>query len=134
MLTHPRELEPDGRPRLRDGHVQGRREEGGFAHAFGFGDAAVDGQGRRAAEGSQDVLGPRRGPVHEELGGIGGEVAEPEGGVGHGKLARGKVSVVWLALAGDVAGAPAGVDEFPVVVVDLDGVPGVASGVFGWQG
>lgn len=32
----------------------------------------------------------------------------------------------------DVPGAPAGVDEFPFAVVDLDGVPGVGA-VFGWD-
>lgn len=66
------------------------------------------------------------------MGAVGGEVAEPEGGVGHAELARGEVFVVRLAPAGDVARAPAGVDEFPVLVVDLDGVPGVARRVFRW--
>lgn len=59
-------------------------------------------------------------------------MAEPEGGVGHAELARREVFVVRLPPAGDVARAPAGVDQFPVVVVDLDGVPGVACGVFRW--
>ena len=133
MLTHPRELEADRRPRLlrRDGHVQGRRQEGSFADAFGFRDAAVDGQGGSAAQGSQDILRPCGRVINEEVGAVGGEMAEPEGRVGHAELARGEVFVVRLAPAGDVARAPAGVDEFPVLVVDLDGIPGVTGGVFG---
>ncbi len=34
--------------------------------------------------------------------------------------------VVWFSLPTHVSSAPAGVDEFPVAVVDFDGVPGVA--------
>ena len=130
MLTHPRELESDRRPGLRDGDVQRRREERRFAYPFGFRDAPVDGQRLRAAQGSQYVLRPCRRVIDEEVGAVGGEMAEPEGGVGHAELAGGEVFVVRLPPAGDVARAPAGVDEFPVGVVDLDGVPGVACGVF----
>lgn len=61
------------------------------------------------------------------------EVPEPEVFVRHGKHPRGEVFVVGLAFTGDVARAPAGVDQLPVPVVDFDGVPGVALG-FGGDG
>ncbi len=53
--------------------------------------------------------------------------------VGHGEHFGRELLVVGLACAGDVAGAPAGVDGFPVAVVDLYGVPGVVGG-FGGHG
>ena len=60
-------------------------------------------------------------------------MAEAEIVVGHGEHFGRELFVVGLAGTGDVSGAPAGVDGFPVAVVDLDGVPGVV-GAFGGHG
>ena len=41
------------------------------------------------------------------------------------------MSIVWLTPAADVTGAPAGIDQFPLSVVNFDGVPSVTLGL-GW--
>lgn len=62
-----------------------------------------------------------------------GEVLDAEFFVGHGEVSRFEALDVRHPGALDMAGAPACVDEFPLAVVDADGVPGVA-GVVGWEG
>ena len=54
-----------------------------------------------------------------------GKVAEAEVVVGHGEHLRGELLVIGLASPFDVAGAPAGVDGFPIAIVDFHGIPGV---------
>lgn len=127
-----------------DDHVGGggdmelRRAEAGFGEAFFFGFAGVHGHGLcgGGAIGAEDVFFPRNlraavGAVEEGF--VGGEVAEAELVIRHGEMARGEFLSVFLVADADVAGAPAGVDELPFTVVDLDGVPGV-SAVFGRDG
>jgi len=60
-----------------------------------------------------------------------GEVARAEFDVGHGEEGWGEGFVIRLAFAVDGSGAPAAVDEFPLSVVDFDGVPGVVMGLWG---
>ena len=61
------------------------------------------------------------------------EVAQTELVVRHGEEARGEILVVGFPRAGDVACAPAAVDELPFVVIDLDRVPRVVA-AFRWDG
>ncbi len=58
-----------------------------------------------------------------------GKVAHAEFDVGHGEEGGREGFVVGLAFAVDASGAPAAVDEFPLSVIDFDGVPGVALGL-----
>ena len=57
-------------------------------------------------------------------------MAEAEIVVGHCEVAGREGLVVGFALAGDVARAPAAVDQFPLPVVDLDCVPGVVAALW----
>lgn len=62
-----------------------------------------------------------------------GEVGPPEHARGGFKLFRVEAgAVAWGRGAGDGAGAPAGVDEVPVVWGQFHGVPGVAGAEGGW--
>ncbi len=118
--------------------MQLRGAEAGFGEAFLLGCAGVDGHGLcgGGATGAEDVLLPRdlRATVGAmEEGFVGGEVAKAELVIGHGEMTGSELFGVLLVADADVAGAPAGVDELPFTVVNLDGVPGVGA-VFGRDG
>ena len=131
VFAHAGELESDGGARggRGDGDFFVSGQEGGFGDALGVCEA-VDLQGF-AAGVAEHVFFPAQGAAvgAEGLRSVGGEVAEAEVVVGHGEHLGRELLVVRLTGAGDVAGAPAGVDGFPVPVVDLHRVPGVV-GIF----
>ena len=81
-----------------------------------------------------NILFPAQSPSarQEEMFFITWEVLDPKLFVGHAELASIELLYVWHAFALYVAGAPAGVDELPFTVVDLDGVPGVTCVVW-WE-
>lgn len=107
------------------------RTEGRFGEALLLDDAGVEHQRRRAARVRADdvflplYLGAAVGAV--EVGFIAREVAEAEVVVAHCEVAGREGFVVGFPLAGDVARAPAAVDQFPFAVVDLHCVPGVVA-------
>lgn len=65
------------------------------------------------------------------MGSVLGEVARAKFDVGHGEEGRGEGFVIRLAFAADVSGAPTAINEFPLPVVDFDGVPGVVMRLWG---
>ena len=144
MRTDTGEAEVDQRPAIIirwDAEMFGR--EGGFGDAFPLDDAGIERQrelaGRvwaedvsfpgHAAAAAAAIRGRRRrgGGGAKKEGFIRREMAEAEFLIGHGEEARLELLAVGFARAGDVAGAPAGVDEFPFAVVDLDRVPRVVA-------
>ena len=61
----------------------------------------------------------------EEMGLVLREMAFAELGVAHGEEGRREGLIIRLPLAGDVSSTPAGVDEFPLPVIDSDRIPGM---------
>lgn len=131
--TDAGELEADG-ARGGDRDAEVRREERIFGEALLLDDAGVKHQRLRAARVRADdvflpaYLGAAIGAV--ELGFVAWEVVEAEFVVAHCEVAGREGLVVWLPLPGDVARAPAAVDEFPLPIVDLDCVPGVVAALW----
>ena len=116
---------------VRDGDFEVAREEGGFGDAFFLDDTGVNGQRVRARRvGAHDIFRPTdpRAPVRAvKVHLVGREMAETEFVVRHGEEARGEIFVVGFSRAGDVACAPAAVDELPFTVVDFYRVPCVVA-------
>lgn len=113
------------------GDVQVAGLDLGYGDAFFVGDAGEGVQGRAEAGFADDVVFPGwvGGAIGaEEVGFVLWVVAEAEFGVGHCEEGWREGFVIGLAFAADVAGTPAGVNEFPFAVVDFDGVPRVALG------
>ena len=129
VLADPFELEADGGALVlggvdRDFQVLG--QDGRLVDAF-LSDEVEDSDWF-AALVALDVFLPRDAEAAvgaEEVILVGREVAEPEFIVVHGEEPRRKVFVVGFALSGDIARAPAAVDELPFAVVDFHGIPGV---------
>lgn len=121
----------------RDGDLELAGEEGRFGDALLLDDAGVNRQRLRGGRvRSHDIFlpadaGATVGAVEVRF--VGGEMAQAEFVVRHGEAAGCEIFVVGFAGAGDVAGAPAAVDEFPFVVVDFHRVPRVVA-AFGGEG
>lgn len=69
----------------------------------------------------------------EEVGWVLRKVGFGKVRVGDGELAGVEMAQVGFPRSLDAAGAPAGVEEFPFVGVDADGVPGVVP-IWSWDG
>lgn len=114
-----------------DGDFFVEGEEAGFADAFWAG-YVVDLQSLAPGVSCHVFFPAHTATVGAEgLGSIGGEMTNAEIVIRHGEHAWCELFVVGLAGAGDVAGTPAAVNELPLAVINLHGVPGVI-GVFGW--
>lgn len=137
MRTHPLELKPNARPGMcsrgdRESCISGK--ELMLGDAFGHGDLAKS-TDRLTAGVAHDILRPRnlRAAVGtEEMVLVRGKMPETELVIVGSEVTGGKLLLVGLTLAADVAGAPTGIDEFPLAVVNFHGAPSMVSAL-GWD-
>lgn len=134
MLADFREAELDHRVRF-GGDMEFGRANTRFVNTFPLCVAGVDGNGL-CTQRTKHIFLPRDlgstiGTI--EKGFIGWEMLEPKLVVAHGEVSRCEFLSVCLLAHMDMSGAPAGIDELPLAVINFNSVPGMGA-EFRWDG
>ena len=114
-----------------DGYVEVTGKDAGFGNALFVGDAAEVVQRRTSARFTDDVFLPARDATirTEEMSSILRVVLQTKLLVRYCEHGRREMFIIRFSLAANASCAPATIDEFPLAVIDFDGVPGVALGL-----